>query len=536
MPSSHHNPEITASQTALLYRNAMVGLGVNTSVSALFAGIGYISRPGYTIIVWWLIMLGVSLARYQLSVRYDSFKPAPSESDIWSTRYIANTAAIALLWLIGSGLVMWGNSDSYRYLSALVLASMVAGAVPVLAPVKAAFRVYAITMVGGVVLMTFATATTTADWVFGVMILIFLAGVLRSANLLHDTLTESMSLMIEKGSLVQHLERAKEAAEGANKELQKTMVELDRLASTDRLTAAWNRRHLEGAVPAEMDRLRRYGQPLSQLVIDIDFFKHINDTHGHAVGDQVLVELACVVRATLRAADSLTRWGGEEFVVLCPNTALETAAVLAERLRERVANSNFPGVGRLTISIGAAECLTHESWDQWFARADLALYRAKANGRNQVQVAAQEIPASVCDAGVPSGFVELVWHDSYCSGDALIDRQHQALFVAANRLLVALMSGHEPTEMGTQLDRLLRDVTQHFTDEEAVISAAGFAGATAHAASHADLLGKATQLIQLYKSARLTVGELFQFLAQDLIAKHVLTADRAFFPSLGAKH
>lgn len=536
MQYSELNPEIRARQTALLYRNAMVGLAVNTSVSALFAGIGYISRPGYTIILWWLIMLGVSLLRYRLSGRYNSFKPAPSESDSWSRRYIANTAAIAALWLIGSGLVMWGNSDSYRYLSALVLAAMVAGAVPVLAPVKAAFRVYAITMVGGVALMTFASATSAVDWVFGLMILIFLGGVLRSANLLHDTLTESMSLVMEKGGLVQHLERAKEAAEGANKELQKTLVELDRLASTDRLTAAWNRRHLEEAVLAEMDRLKRYGQPLSQLVIDIDFFKRINDTYGHAVGDQVLVELATVVRATLRVADSLTRWGGEEFVVLCPNTMLETAAVLAERLRERVANAIFPGVGKLTISIGAAECLTDESWDQWFARADHALYRAKANGRNQVQVAAQEIPAAAGDAGVPSAFVELVWHDSYCCGHAMIDRQHQALFVAANRLLATLMSGHEPSEMGTQLDRLLRDVTQHFKDEEAIISAAGFAGASAHAASHAELLGKATQLVHQYNGGGLSVGELFQFLAQDLIAKHVLTADRAFFPSLGTKY
>lgn len=536
MPSSNLNPEIQARQTALLYRNALVGLAVNTSVSALFAGIGYISRPGYTIIAWWLVMLGVSLLRYQLSARYNAAKPAPSEADSWNRRYVANTAAIAVLWLVGSALVMWSNSDSYRYLSALVLAAMVAGAVPVLAPVKAAFRAYAVTMVGGVALMTFASATGAVDWVFGLMILIFLGGVLRSANLLHDTLTESMSLVMEKGGLVQHLERAKEAAEDANRELQKTLVELDRIASTDRLTAAWNRRHLEEAVLAELDRLKRYGQPLSQLVIDIDFFKRINDTYGHAVGDQVLVELASVVRATLRVADSLTRWGGEEFIVLCPNTALDTAAVLAERLRERVANAIFPGVGKLTVSIGAAECLTHESWDQWFARADDALYRAKANGRNQVQLAVQAIPVAASGAGGPSGFVELVWHDSYCCGHDLIDRQHQGLFVAANRVLAALMSGQEPTEMATQLDRLLRDVAQHFRDEEAVISAAGFTGAAEHAAIHAELLGKATQLIQQYISGNLNVGALFQYLAQDLIAKHILTADRAFFPSLNAKH
>ena len=97
--------------------------------------------------------------------------------------------------------------------------------------------------------------------------------------------------------------------QSSNQDLQKTLVELNLLASTDKLTGAWNRRRFEEVVLNEMDRLKRYDHPLSLFIIDIDFFKKINDTHGHAVGDQVLAELASMIRSTQRTTDSLTRWG-----------------------------------------------------------------------------------------------------------------------------------------------------------------------------------------------------------------------------------
>jgi diguanylate cyclase (GGDEF)-like protein/PAS domain S-box-containing protein len=172
-----------------------------------------------------------------------------------------------------------------------------------------------------------------------------------------------------------------------NQELEKILVDLDSLASTDKLTGAWNRRRLEEALGNEMDRLKRYGHPLSLLIIDVDSFRKVNDHHGEATGDQVLMELAAVVQPSLRTADSLTRWGGDEFVVLCPNTPLATVTVLAERLREQIAKVNFPEVNSITASIGVAQCLAGETQSQWFDRADAALYRAKANGRNQVQTA-----------------------------------------------------------------------------------------------------------------------------------------------------
>lgn len=166
----------------------------------------------------------------------------------------------------------------------------------------------------------------------------------------------------------------------------KVMIgELDRLASTDKLTGAWNRRRFEETVETEMDRLRRYGHRLSLMILDVDHFKKINDQYGHPIGDQVLVDLSNSIRSSLRASDSLTRWGGEEFVILCPNTTAAIVSKLAERLRKKIATVNFKEVGAITVSFGVAECGPNETWEQWLHRADEALYLAKSGGRDQVK-------------------------------------------------------------------------------------------------------------------------------------------------------
>ena len=323
-----------------------------------------------------------------------------------------------------------------------------------------------------------------------------------------------------------------EQLQQTNQELQQNLLALDQLASTDKLTGTWNRRRLEDALFNEMDRLRRYAHPLSLLVIDIDFFKKVNDLHCHAVGDRVLVTLAAVLQSSLRATDSLTRWGGEEFVVLCPNTTLVTAAMLAERLREGVANAPFPELDQVTVSVGVAECLVSETWEQWFKRADAALYRAKASGRNQVQAASETPQRDEVGEKVAANFVSLSWHAAYECGHALIDAQHRGLFDDANRLLGALLSGHAKEEVSELVDVLMADVRQHFRDEEAISAAAGYPGASQHAAIHQGLVERAAVLVASFHAGTLGIGELFQFLAHDVVARHMLGADRAFFGHL----
>ena len=342
----------------------------------------------------------------------------------------------------------------------------------------------------------------------------------------------AMIFDISNQAALAEMRQSLERLHQTNQQLQETLVDLERLAGTDKLTGAWNRRRLEEVVINEMDRLRRYDHPLSLLIIDIDFFKRVNDQYGHPVGDQVLVDFAAMVQSSLRISDTLTRWGGEEFVVLCPNTTLSTAAMLGERLREKIAKADFPLVKSIAVSIGVAECGSGETWDDWLKRADAALYRAKSGGRNQVQIAPETPKRVGAGEKVAAGFVQLSWRSAYESGSTVIDDQHRGLFGAANMLLNAILSGRPRDEVATLIDVLIRDVVRHFQEEEAIITAARFPGATAHAAIHRQLVDRAAVLVGRFNAGTLAIGELFQFLAHDVVARHMLGADREFFPYL----
>lgn len=157
---------------------------------------------------------------------------------------------------------------------------------------------------------------------------------------------------------------------------------LIRLATTDTLTGIYNRGKVEELLRQEMARAVRYGSPLTILLFDLDEFKKVNDSHGHSVGDQVLKEVAATVGRQIRATDMLGRWGGEEFMVLCPGIVADDAVVMAEKLRKQV--EALP-LG-ITISCGLAGFLPGESMDGLINRADKALYAAKNSGRNSVRL------------------------------------------------------------------------------------------------------------------------------------------------------
>lgn len=164
--------------------------------------------------------------------------------------------------------------------------------------------------------------------------------------------------------------------------------ELQKAAHYDRLTGAFNRHFFDKLVEQERARNARLGEHLSLLILDIDYFKSINDEHGHLVGDEVLKELASQIRERVRQTDILTRWGGEEFAILLPDTSFEGARELAESLRESVAAGEFAhGQCGLSVSLGGTEMHTDEKPAESFKRADEALYKAKASGRNQVCMA-----------------------------------------------------------------------------------------------------------------------------------------------------
>ncbi|MBL8452298.1 MAG: diguanylate cyclase [Zoogloea sp.] len=313
--------------------------------------------------------------------------------------------------------------------------------------------------------------------------------------------------------------------------LRQALAEMEARSVTDPLTGLLTRRRLEEASLSEMHRFRRFGHPISLIIADIDHFKRINDTHGHPVGDQVLVEFALRLSSECRDLDVLGRYGGEEFIVLLPSTPLAGAITLAGKLRLAVCQQPFAQVGPVSASFGVAECVSEEDWNAWLTRADRALYAAKHAGRNRVEAA----PESAFDERSikhRNRLDRLTWEDGHCVGDPIIDAQHQNLFELANRLLNLVREAGPPAEIHATI-RALSDATRrHFRDEEAILATVAYPRHEQHAKAHRILSAKLDALSGQSAMGTLPTGKLIEFLAYDLVDHHALGADRDFIPWL----
>ncbi|WP_228198671.1 sensor domain-containing diguanylate cyclase [Aliarcobacter butzleri] len=163
-------------------------------------------------------------------------------------------------------------------------------------------------------------------------------------------------------------------------------IELEKMASIDKLTDIYNRRMIDQFLQVEIEIASRHNEELSLMIIDIDHFKHVNDNYGHLVGDIVLSQLSKIISDNLRNSDIFGRYGGEEFLIICPKTNKDGAFILAEKLRIIVNDFTFDEVGHKTVSIGIAEFQTNDTIETLFKKADKALYEAKNSGRNRVCV------------------------------------------------------------------------------------------------------------------------------------------------------
>jgi diguanylate cyclase (GGDEF)-like protein len=220
-------------------------------------------------------------------------------------------------------------------------------------------------------LLEVASTRSALDYAAGLSVFIALTAYYTRA--ISQRLLEGIRLQHANGSLAAQLRTALEK------------VEID--AATDALTGHWNRRALDDVLKQQVERRASSGRPFSILMLDIDFFKNINDEFGHMVGDDVLRAFAQRLREFLRAADICARFGGEEFVVVLPETSLATAMEVGERIRKGIAQApllNKPRV-QATVSIGVATMEKEQSINELFGAADAAVYLAKNEGRNQVR-------------------------------------------------------------------------------------------------------------------------------------------------------
>lgn len=161
-------------------------------------------------------------------------------------------------------------------------------------------------------------------------------------------------------------------------------LELKHLATIDKLTGLYNRVKLDSILTQELNRAKRYNLKIGVLLLDIDYFKNVNDTYGHLVGDEVLKGISQNIKNNIRSSDYMFRWGGEEFIVLCLEMNQTDIITFAEEIRSKVSENKFSKVGHKTISIGATINNSNDSVESIIQRADEALYEAKENGRNMV--------------------------------------------------------------------------------------------------------------------------------------------------------
>ncbi|MBP1761356.1 MAG: hypothetical protein H6Q64_898 [Firmicutes bacterium] len=300
-------------------------------------------------------------------------------------------------------------------------------------------------------------------------------------------------------------------------------IKLLYLSFHDQLTGLYNRTFLNIKTTEVKESVKRYKMPISMLVLDIDHFKKVNDTFGHVKGDEVLKIIAQIITSSLRSFDIAARYGGEEFIVLMPNTSIGDAVLVAERIRTKVANNQCLAYGKVTVSIGASEYICNEALDDWFKRADAALYEAKNGGRNQV------IAYDIQDS-IPAAYVHLEWKNEWNCGNEQIDKEHQKMVELGNHLINMSLSDKGFDKIMVQLELLLNHISYHFYNEEKFLSEIGYPNYEEHTKIHKDLVFKALKLKESCINNKIKPADFFSFVVDDIVIGHMEQEDINFFP------
>lgn len=306
-------------------------------------------------------------------------------------------------------------------------------------------------------------------------------------------------------------------------------------ATTDPLTGVSNRRMFLHQLTLELGRYKRFGEPVSVLMLDIDHFKKVNDNYGHATGDLVLKHFTDLCRLSLRSVDIFGRLGGEEFGAMLPVTDMVEALAFAERLRRLVCETpaqTTQGEISFTVSIGITEIdFRDNSPDEALERADAALYRAKERGRNTVEISFTENSKSLASGdGLGRSLIRLRWKQKYKCGQDTIDDEHQELFRLANQFLDQATTHDVPRETVLDVfDMLLQHVADHFQHEESILHEHGSSAVSEHEELHKMLIERAMRIRQQAEDNTVPLGDLVEFIVAEVIAGHLLHEDMKFY-------
>ena len=361
--------EVYNEQLALMLEQSYAAVFLGTLAALLLVFALWSEQESGRLLLWFgavVVSAGLRALVYRSYRRTPPFEPPLSRRELV---YRLTTMLYFAAWGFGGVWILPAGSLLEPLIVLYFLIGLAGSAVAVFSASRF-IQLTAVVLVLVPITAWFLLQGTTQSAVLAVASILFLLSTVRSSKILADTIELNFSLKHRLG---------------------KAKAEAEHLARVDELTQLFNRRAFYEHARMLWLQAQRSGNPLSLLLLDIDFFKQINDTHGHGVGDEALIYVANTVAGAVRESDICGRVGGEEFAVLLPDTDLAQALVVAESLREKLAASHFEfpdGPAAITASLGLAQ-FNGEVGDM-MREADAALYRAKEAGRNRVEAVAFE--------------------------------------------------------------------------------------------------------------------------------------------------
>lgn len=304
--------------------------------------------------------------------------------------------------------------------------------------------------------------------------------------------------------------------------LEEKNVELSNLALIDHLTNLANRNYLEYDINFLIASSNRNNTKLSLLMIDLDRFKLVNDTYGHLVGDDVLKKSAQILKESVRSSDRIYRWGGEEFVIVVPDTNNDEAKLLAEKICKNFRQAKFDVIGNITVSIGIASYDKTEKYEDWFKRADLALYQAKQTGRNRWV-------AWLDNESLPVHFSRFEWNSSFESGIRELDNDHKLLASYINNLHDLIVNQYPIDTIHQAIFDITEHIKQHFILEESIIMKRGYKDYLEHRSIHQRLLSEYEIMFKKAMNSDISLAALMSYLVEKILIDHIANEDSKFF-------
>ena len=323
----------------------------------------------------------------------------------------------------------------------------------------------------------------------------------------------------------QVLYRSQQKLEANSTILQTVLAEVNQLATLDALTRLWNRRSIEERLQIEITSAKRYSNPLSMIMFDLDRFKHVNDTLGHDTGDEVLKRIAGLVKTTLRGSDIFGRWGGEEFLVILPQTSLEGALLVAEKIRQTMETYWHDQAGVVTASFGVAALEQGENSTSFWKRVDNALYRAKTNGRNLVSV-------SIEDQNFSRVLAHIEWVPEWETGDQKIDQLHCQVLDYANKFLDYSLTETPHKAILATLEDFYTLFQELCSYEEEILRQDNYPDLGILITEHQAALRSIQSLISGYQHREINPVTLYCFITDQIVVGHLINSDMKYFPYL----